>query len=292
MLDHIGWEHAEDVLPSLIQPLVTGTRMEETASWQHPVNLAALMQPVRAEIAEWMAAGGGKLANWDGHRELAEQLLDAEPEAMIGSLRDRLLEGVPAVELAGTVAYAAGRRVVHFHVSNEFDDWNTVHHTFTYANAVHMGMRRAPSAWLARAIFDGALSIYLERFLNVPKQAIPKPSGASSKPADLLALFDRQGQVDETGQVVVDMLATRPRKEVLEILGHALLREDSGFHQFQIYEASCAQAGVLRDPEMGNHMILGMARFLSAHSPTVRSMDQTFKIAARLQRGESLHEDA
>jgi hypothetical protein len=68
---------------------------------------------------------------------------------------------------------------VHFHVSNEFGDWDTIHHTFTYTNAVDQAMRRAPSRELARGIFDGAMSVYLERFLNVPKQPLPAPAVAS-----------------------------------------------------------------------------------------------------------------
>ncbi|MDA0364738.1 MAG: Rieske (2Fe-2S) protein, partial [Chloroflexi bacterium] len=43
LLDLIGWEHAEAVLPSLIVPLVRADRMEETASWQHPDDLPALL---------------------------------------------------------------------------------------------------------------------------------------------------------------------------------------------------------------------------------------------------------
>ena len=77
-------------------------------------------------------------------------------------------------------AYAAARRPVHFHISNEFGDWDTVHHTFTYTNAVERAMRRAPSRELARGIFDGAMSVYLERFLNTPRQAFPTPAATSA----------------------------------------------------------------------------------------------------------------
>ena len=198
-------------------------------------------------------------------------------------------EGAPLQELAATVAYAAARRPVHFHTSNEFGDWDTVHHTFTYTNAVDQAMRRAPSRELARGIFDGAMSVYLERFLNVPKQAIPIPSGGSAGRPDLLAEFDRQQGVDETAQIVVDMIAGGEEDRVLATLGHALLREDAGFHQFQIYEAAARQYGNFRGREEGRHILIGAARFLTAHAPTVRSAGQTYDIAARLHRGESLH---
>ena len=63
---------------------------------------------------------------------------------------DLVRQGVPLTELSAAVAYAATRRTLHFNVSNEFGDWDTVHHAFTYANAVDQAMRRAPSK-LARA---------------------------------------------------------------------------------------------------------------------------------------------
>jgi hypothetical protein len=136
------------------------------------------------------------------------------------------------------------------------------------------------------------MSVYLERFLNLPKQAIPRPSGMTPAPVDVLSDFDIQGRVDETAQVVADLLAGGRHDEVVRTLGHALLREDAGFHQFQIYEAGLRQYGQFRGTPAGDHILIGVARFLTAHSPTVRATGQTFDIAARLQRGEALHGDA
>ena len=57
------------------------------------------------------------------------------------------------MDLAGTVAYAAALRIARFHTANEFGDWDTALHTFSFANAVHHGLRRAPSVELARGIW-------------------------------------------------------------------------------------------------------------------------------------------
>ena len=111
-------------------------------------------------------------------------------------------------------------------------------HTFTYANAVDQALRRAPSNLLARAVFDGAMSVHLDRFLNVPKQSVPtgRPDAATS--TDGLAVFDSQGHVDEAGQLVADMLEAGRANEVIATLGHALLRADAGFHSFQVFETA------------------------------------------------------
>ena len=291
LLDHIGWEHAEEVLPALIPGgnLVNTERMEETTNWRHPVDLAALLEDVYAELDTLIEQGAGRLTGWDGHRELAEAILDGEPAETLSTMTRLVGEGVPLVELSATVAYAAARRPVHFRVTNEFSDWDTVHHTFTYANAVDQAMRRAPSNLLARAIFDGAMSVYLERFLNAPKQPLPTPSGRHPSRDQVLKSFDGQGQVDETAQVVADMIGDRREEEVVRILGHALLREDAGFHMFQIYDAGLRQYRNFAGRPEGGHILLGVARFLAAHTPTVRAVGQTYDIAARLLRGESLH---
>ena len=293
LLDHIGWGNAAEVLPSLIpgDKLINAARMEESPSWTHPVDLPALLSDVYDELDELIEHGGGRRLDWGSHQELGETILDATPEETLDKMANLVREGVPLTELSASVAYAAARRPVHFRVTNEFGDWDTVHHTFTYTNAVDQAMRRAPSNLLARGIFDGAMSVYLERFLNLPKQEIPRPSGERPGRVELLESFDRHGHVDDTGQIVIDMVAQGHEGEVVRALGNALLREDAGFHMFQIYEAGLRQYANFKGTPLGAHVLIGTARFLSAHSPTVRSRAQTYDIAARLMRGETLYED-
>ena len=193
------------MLPSLIPNLVNAQRMEETSTWRHPIDLAALLDEAYKEMDDAISQGGGRLTDWEGHEDLAQTVLDKEPAHTLTTLLTLVRRGVPLTELSATVAYAAARRPVHFRVSNEFGDWDTIHHTFTYANAVDQAMRRAPSDLLARGIFDGAMSVYLERFLNVPRQPIPKPSGRTPTREDILALFDQQGQVDERLRSLLSM---------------------------------------------------------------------------------------
>ncbi|MDQ3974512.1 MAG: Rieske 2Fe-2S domain-containing protein [Actinomycetota bacterium] len=292
LLDHIGWEHAEQVLPALVGPLVTARRMEESASWRHPVDVVALLADACADLEALVDEGRKHPTAWDGHEQLADTILDAEPAETLATLRELVRTGVPLSELSATVAYAAARRPLHFSTANELSDRDTVHHCFTYANAVDRALRRAPSALVARGIFDGAVAVWLERFLNVPKRPIPRPSGRTPQPAQLLACFDAHGRVDDSAQVVTDALAAGRRDEIVATLGHALLREDSGFHAFQMYEAGLRQHRRFAGRPAGDHVLVGVARFLAAHAPTPRAAGQTFHIAARLHRGETLHAEA
>ena len=166
-----------------------------------------------------------------------------------------------------------------------------MHHTFTYANAVDQAIRRAPSNYLARAILDGAMSVYLDRFLNVPMAPIPPGEANGATDAEILARFDTQQNVNETAELVATALKDGRHEAVIRMLGRAMLREDSGFHQFQMFEAAVRQYRNFEGSELGNHVLIGASRFLTAFSPTVRSTSQTFEIAARLNRGEALHEN-
>ena len=155
-------------------------------------------------------------------------------------------------------------------------------------------MLRAPSRELARGVLHGAAAVYLDRFLNVPKQPLPQVNGAQPEAPtaeELLEEFDRQQRVDETAELVAAALSSGRREDLVATLGTALLREDAGFHQFQIYEAAVRLAEHFAGRPEGDHILIGAARFLTAHSPTVRSVDQTFETAARLHRGEVLYDD-
>ncbi|MEX2659001.1 MAG: hypothetical protein WD232_04840, partial [Acidimicrobiales bacterium] len=79
---------------------------------------------------------------------------------------------------------------------------------------------------------------------------------------------------------------------VLAELCRAMLREDAGFHWFQSVDAAAAQhrAWPSGSPEAGL-VLVGAARWLAAHTPTVRRLDQVVSISRRLLRGEPVYED-
>ena len=287
LCDHVGWSEADELLPALIPALTGGTRMEETAAWRHPVDLAAAV----AAACDGLELPAAAASGWQGHAALAAQVLDDEPAAMLSQLADLVRGGVPVTELSAAVAYAAALRLVHFPTTNEQGDWDTVHHVFTYANAVDQTLRRAPSAALLRGLLDAAAAVHLERFLNVPKRPVPQPSGAQREPDELLALFDRHGAVDAVGQATADLLAAGHTAEVVRTLGHALVREDATFHCYQVLEAAVRQHANLAGTPAADHVLIGSARFLAAQFPTVRSRARTWQVARRLHRGEAVHED-
>ena len=200
------------------------------------------------------------------------------------------------VQLAQAVSYAAALRVARFHTSNEFGDWDTALHTFTFANAIEQGMRRAPSVELLRGVFDAAMSVYLDRFLNIPAARLPEANGdgmgGDAILAELAALLDRQQQVNQSAQKVADYRSgDGDPQALLALLGKLLLREDRDFHTIQSVEAAFRQYSLLdSDPIAQTHVLVAAIRYLAAHAPTVRSQGQTYQIASRLHHGDHLFE--
>src|SRR6201997_3491479 len=73
-------------------------------------------------------------------------------------------------------------------------------------------------------------------------------------------------------------------------LAHAVLREDAGFHAYQMLEAGVRQFAVWGDTDEGRRILVAVARYLAAHSPTERAALQTADIARRLMRSVELHQ--
>ena len=81
-------------------------------------------------------------------------------------------------------------------------------------------------------------------------------------------------------------------KKLIATLAKALLREDAGFHAYQMLEASVQQFHEWGNCDQGRHILIAVARHLAAHFPTQRSLLQTADIANRLMRGGELHREA
>ena len=192
--------------------------MEETNAWRRPVDVASLVARFAADLP---AFGDRALP---GEAALVALLLENDPEKGLRALVDRLREGVSPVALADAVVEAAVLRVLRFGKSNEVSDWDTVHHALTYANATAEAMRRVPSIDLFRAVLDGAAAVYLDRFLNLPPAKLPPMNAGLA--GDLLALYDQRASVEEAA-------AAAAGNPDLARVGHALLRLEAGFHDYQ-----------------------------------------------------------
>ena len=292
LLDHIGWNHASQTLTSLVHGMARARRSHELSAWRHPIDLASLVWQAREELPALLEQGR-RAAGWDDEDALARQMLGESPSDILDAIKTAIKAGATAEQLGSAVAYAAFLRMAHFHISNEFGDWDTVHNTLTAANALHRALQRAPSPELLRGVFDVAMSIYLDRFLNMPAQRIPETGSEPADGTELLAeireRMDIRQQVEEVSHLVSRYLTGSCEPDALvAALGRAMLNEDAGFHSFQIVDAGFSQYRQRRGTESGRHVLIGMARYLAAHAPTSRAVGETYQIALRLHRGEEI----
>ena len=286
-LDHAGWAHAEVVLGSLARLYAEADRAEESNQWRSPVDLVAILDEAFALMPEALA---GPRQRWTPPDGLTELLLGDEPRAIAAALLDALRAGAAPADVAAEVTYAAAMRIARFPVTNEFTDWDTALHTFTFANAVEQGLLRTGSAELVRGVFDAAMSVFLDRFLNTPPARLPNGDGEGGSRDRLFELLDRQQQVDAAGSLTAGWLDDGgDAPAVISALVTALLREDRNFHTIQMIEAAVRQHGSM-PPERGRLVLIAGARYLAAHAPTARAQTQTYRIAWRLNRGETLFE--
>jgi hypothetical protein len=110
------------------------------------------------------------------------------------------------------------------------------------------------------------------------------PADAMLIRSALLDAFDRQQQVDLAARIVARYLTLGHSPQALiATLARALLREDAGFHAYQMLEAGVRQFTVWGDSDEGQHILIAVARYLATHSPTERAALQTADIARRLK---------
>ena len=295
LVDHVGKGKTAQVLfTSLVPQLVGMQRMEETPAWRRPVDVAAMSRKASASLQEEWFAGDSPVSE---EPALVDLLLGENPQASVDALLQALQQGTSCVALAETVIHAATLRVLRFGTANEHSDWDTVHHTLTYASATAEICRRIPGPVAFRAVLDGAMSVYLDRFLNIPPARLPEDMDATGLPTDpaqtldsLLALYDGRSDPNRAGLLAWHYLALDGSPQALfATLGTAVLREDADFHLLQALELAWRRQDRLGDCTASRQALAALARWIAAQLPTRRAREQTFQIASRLTRGEALH---
>jgi hypothetical protein len=125
-------------------------------------------------------------------------------------------------------------------------------------------------------VLDAAMSVHLDRFLNVPAARLPQPEFGADPDAlleTLPRLLDQQQQVDEAGALVASFLAA------------------GGDRTRLVAAFAIRQHELLRETHDADLPLIAAARYLAAHATTTRSERQTFEIARPLHRGEKLYEE-
>ncbi len=298
LLEVIGWEHRAEILPTLIPQLVRARGGEEMNSWRHPFDLVAALRTWEEEFPQLYLSRGKSEKPFENTLKLAKDLLRDDATQIFTALREAILRGAMPEHMALALTHAAAMRLARFSNSNEVGDWFNPLHTFTYCNAVYQSLRRCPSLDLQRGIFHGAMSVYLDRFLNVPPAKLPSEVlplertnlSVPSRLQSFLDALDQKHDTESAAHLVADYDEMGfPKTDLFNTFMAATAREDLDFHSYQMLEAAIRQYALWQTD--GEHILIAEARYLAAHSPTQRARSHTARIALRLQRGDNLYEE-
>ena len=75
--------------------------------------------------------------------------------------------------MGAAICRAAGLRLARFATSNEVSDWFNPQHTFIFCNAVQRALLRTTGPDVVRALYQAAIAVYMDRYLNVPAAKLP-----------------------------------------------------------------------------------------------------------------------
>ena len=301
LLDIIGWENAAKVLPALISQWAQATREEERNAWHRPEDLVALVEAAVPELDTAVDLTAQPTGAWND--DLVEALLGDNPQDSVETLLAAFRGGLSLADGAQALAFASALRITRFPISNEFGDWDTALHHFTYCASLAQVAKRAPSVELARGVLHGAMVVYQARFLNMPAARLPGARALAELPNDpanlqeqLLACCERQGGEDEAGAITYRYLTLgHDPAALIATLGRSVLREDPGFHDFQMLEEGVRLAQDLAETghaDASYQTLVAIARWQAAHAPTRRATTQTYTIARRLHRDEAVYAES
>ena len=262
-----------------------------------------------AAVRAGAAVGAGAPAMLDEVREdaLVERVLGDDPLDVIAAVEGSLAGGAAPAAVGAAICRAAGLRLARFATSNEVSDWFNPQHTFIFCNAVQRALLRTTGPDVVRALYQAAIAVYMDRYLNVPAAKLPDERGTAGPAADdaaaagllddLLGALDNRAEVERAADLTSSYLRTPAAdwhahlRRLVDRLAFATLREDLDFHTLQVLEAATTQLAARGNDRGAEQIMVGVVRNLAAHCPTQRAGYQTAVIARRLQHGEELFAD-
>jgi len=185
-----------------------------------------------------------------------------------------------------------------FPESNDLDDWFAPMHTFSFCNALTQVLARGETGpEIVKGLFHGVMSVYIDRFLNIPAAKLAGDQSLEDLPQAADELRNSMlGSLDERkGWSILPRLVVRylrlgySEPELVDLLTLATTREDLDFHTMQVLEAAVTQAQQWPANQLARELLYtAAARHLAAHCPTRRAASQSVAVALRLNRGEEI----
>ena len=135
LLDRLGWDRADTVLPHLVPTIVYGTR-EDSLPYMVPFNRGV----ARLDLAALAAAAATPRSTWEDDGRLAIALLGSDRTEAALAAGAALGDGAGLDRVLDAVTLAVSERMLRYDTAGERDfhddfGWLDITHGLTYANA-------------------------------------------------------------------------------------------------------------------------------------------------------------
>lgn len=184
LLERVGFDHAEHLLPSLLYRIVNSTREDTLPPMEY---VEGHFEAHAAKFEAWNA-NTGELA---GSEALLAAILDGNKHDACSAVTDALDQGAAPLAVLDVLARAASERMLRFDIelgnSNEIQEgWLDLTHALTYSHASRVTFERFDDPCRLRLLFYIAHFVQRTRPLDL-EQRVELPSLSSSTPDEIEA---------------------------------------------------------------------------------------------------------
>lgn len=193
LLDRVGFEHAEELLPALLLRILRSTRESLLPEWSRWRKDRAGIEDRLPGLWERVRTGREQDAS-----PLRKALLDGSSEEAFAQMLAAVEAGTSLGALLDALSLAAAGRLLRFDTDIEEDPgiqegWLHVTHRFTFVNAIRNCASRAPGPWILALLFQAAHWIQAARPLD---RAEPDQARADVEEATVGDILARIGDRD------------------------------------------------------------------------------------------------
>ncbi|MEN8183478.1 MAG: Rieske 2Fe-2S domain-containing protein [Myxococcota bacterium] len=158
LLDRLGWERADEILPGHLAQVVLFPREECIPT--HAA-LARFLDAVDTELPRWTVESVRRDFAPDERQDFVTEVMEGGKQRPLEAVARALEAGVAPSALARALVQAAAERLLRFDVAVDADPalqegWLDVTHVFTYASAVRQALERFPDPRALRLLFFAA----------------------------------------------------------------------------------------------------------------------------------------
>ncbi len=274
LLDRVGWEHAERLLPALLFRLGSFTREELIPTERRLRERLAQLEPRQDEL---FALSNGPDLSAEARGELIAAVLDGSDAEALDAVIQKLEKGASRSSIAQALVVAAAERLVRFDERigvdpTVQDGWLDIAHLFTFASAVRHTLQRYDRPDGLRLLLFAARFIQRGRPLDLDRDARGlaelATGGAAALDETLEAVRTREAQ--RAIGLARDYLASGGDREALRDALEAIVLTDHAVrpifvaHQVKLLAAAWDECTALRESEDAIRPLLAVVHFLAS----------------------------